>query len=101
MKNFFDKLGKFMAIVILIVWVVLLANAIFSFIPETAVGFLNVLNSIRLYGGLILVGVVGLEAVSGRGFIVKLIVVALIAIVIIATFFPSVYNQLIAYLPAA
>lgn len=69
-EKFFDIIGEILAVVLVLVYVVLILNANFSFIPEGV--FLNILEILRTYGSLILVGVVGLEAMSKRNLVFQI-----------------------------
>ena len=97
MEKFWDILGEILAVIMVLVYVVLIINANFQFIPEGA--FLNILNIIRTYGSLLLVGVVGLEAISKRNLIFQIIFLALMAIIVVFLFFPDTYANLILLIP--
>ena len=86
-EKFFDIIGEILAVVMVLVY----AN--FEFIPEGT--FMNVLEIMRTYGSLLLVGVVGLEAMSKRNFIFQIIFLALLALIVIFLFFPGTYENLI------
>ena len=90
-EKFFDIIGEILAVVLVLVYVVLILNANFSFIPEGV--FLNILEILRTYGSLILVGVVGLEAMSKRNLVFQII--ALLALIVVFLFFPGTYENLI------
>lgn len=90
-EKFFDIIGEILAVVL--VYVVLILNANFSFIPEGV--FLNILEILRTYGSLILVGVVGLEAMSKRNLVFQIIFIALLALIVVFLFFPGTYENLI------
>ena len=57
--------------------------------------FLNILEILRTYGSLILVGVVGLEAMSKRNLVFQIIFIALLALIVVFLFFPGTYENLI------
>ena len=92
-EKFFDIIGEILAVVLVLVYVVLILNANFSFIPEGV--FLNILEILRTYGSLILVGVVGLEAMSKRNLVFQIIFIALLALIVVFLFFPGTYETLI------
>ena len=92
LEKLFDILGEILAVVMVLVYALLIINANFSFLP-TAV--LNVFEVIRTYGSLVLIGVVGLEAMSKRNFIFQIIFLALCALIVIFLFFPDTYANLI------
>ena len=92
-EKFFDIIGEILAVVLVLVYVVLILNANFSFIPEGV--FLNILEILRTYGSLILVGVVGLEVMSKRNLVFQIIFIALLALIVVFLFFPGTYENLI------
>ena len=92
-EKFFDIIGEILAVVLVLVYVVLILNANFSFIPEGV--FINILEILRTYGSLILVGVVGLEAMSKRNLVFQIIFIALLALIVVFLFFPGTYENLI------
>ena len=92
-EKFFDIIGEILAVVLVLVYVVLILNANFSFIPEGV--FLNILEILRTYGSLILVGVVGLEAMSKRNLVFQIIFITLLALIVVFLFFPGTYENLI------
>ena len=92
-EKFFDLIGEILAVVLVLGYVVLILNANFSFIPEGV--FLNILEILRTYGSLILVGVVGLEAMSKRNLVFQIIFIALLALIVVFLFFPGTYENLI------
>ena len=92
-EKFFDIIGEILAVVLVLVYVVLILNANFSFIPEGV--FLNILEILRTYGSLILVGVVGLEAMCKRNLVFQIIFIALLALIVVFLFFPGTYENLI------
>ena len=92
-EKFFDIIGEILAVVMVLVYALLILNANFEFIPEGT--FMNVLEIMRTYGSLRLVGVVGLEAMSKRNFIFQIIFLALLALIVIFLFFPGTYENLI------
>ncbi len=91
-EKFFDILGEILAVVLVIVFALLIINANFPFLPDS---ILNVFEVIRTYGSLVLIGVVGLEAMSKRNFIFQIIFLALCALIVIFLFFPDTYANLI------
>ena len=72
LEKLFDIIGEILAVVLVITWAVLILNANFGFLDEVPVLY-NILSVIRNYGGLVLIAVVGLEAISKRNIIFKII----------------------------
>ena len=93
LEKVFDVLGEILAVLLVIVYIVSLANAQWGFISNATV--LNILAIMRTYGSLLLVAVVGMEAMSKRNFIFRIIFYACIAIIVIFMFFPNTYQNLI------
>ncbi|MBR1968074.1 MAG: hypothetical protein IKA11_01610 [Clostridia bacterium] len=92
LKKLWDVLGGILAIVLVVTYALLILNANFAFISGD---FLKTLDIIRTYGSLALIGIVGLEAVSRRCLIIKIIYLLLCAIIVIFLFFPDTYQNLI------
>ena len=92
MEKVFDILGEILAVLLVVVFALLIVNATFEFLPD---GVLNVFEVIRNYGSLVLIAVVGLEAMSKRNFIFHIIFLALLALIVVFLFFPGTYDNLI------
>lgn len=99
MKRFWDVIGEILAVVYVVVFAFLIINANFTLVDNADV--LTVLNSIREWGALAIVAVVGFEAIARRNFIFKLIFIILIALIVIFLFFPGTYENLIGAFKAA
>lgn len=96
LEPIFDILGEILALLMVVVYIVSLANAQWNFIDNKTV--LNVLAILRTYGSILLVAVVGMEAVSKRSIIIRWIFYACVAIIVIFLFFPATYQNLIGML---
>ena len=92
-EKFWDLLGEILALVLLVVYAVLILDANFHFLPSGKL--MEVLQILRTYGSFALVGVVGFEAITKRGFIFKLIFLLMVALVVVFMFFPQTYDSLI------
>ena len=92
-KNFWDLLGEILAVALILVYAILIINANFTFIPEGTI--LGILELIRTYGSIALIGVVGFEALAERNFIIKIIFFLLIALIVVFMFFPGTYSNLL------
>lgn len=88
-----DILGEILAVVLVVTYALLIINANFQFIHNQTI--LMILDILRTYGSLALVGIVGLEAMSKRNYILQLIFLVLCAIIVIFLFFPDTYTNLI------
>lgn len=93
MEKVWDIIGEILAVVMVLVYALLIINAKFQFIPEGT--FMNILEIIRTYGSILLVAVVGLEAMSKRNVIFQIIFIALLALIVVFLFFPETYQNLI------
>lgn len=93
LEPLFDILGEILAVVMVIVYIIALANAQCLFIKNDTI--LNILNIMLTYGSLLLVAVVGLEAISKRNLIIRIIFYVCLAIIVIFLFCPSTYQNLI------
>ncbi len=93
LEPLFDILGEILAVVMVIVYIIALANAQWLFIKNDTI--LNILNIMLTYGSLLLVAVVGLEAISKRNLIIRIIFYVCLAIIVIFLFCPSTYQNLI------
>ncbi len=96
LEPLFDLIGEILAVLMVGVYIVSLANAQFDFITNTSV--LNILAILRTYGSILLVGVVGMEAMSKRSFILRIVFYACLAIIVVFLFFPDTYTQMIGYI---
>ncbi len=92
-EKLFDILGEILAVVLVLVYAVLIIDSNFDFIPDGT--FLNILQILRTYGSLALVGIVGLEAMSKRNLLFQIIFLALIALIVVFLFFPGTYESFI------
>ena len=93
MEKVWDIIGEILAVVMVLVYALLIINANFSFIPEGT--FMNILEILRTYGSLLLVAVVGLEAISKRNIVFQIIFLALLALIVVFMFVPGTYENLI------
>ncbi|HJB92858.1 MAG TPA: hypothetical protein H9708_02780 [Candidatus Borkfalkia stercoripullorum] len=98
LEKVFDIIGEILAVLLILVFFVDMLNVQFGFI--TAEGALKFFFYAKQWGALLLVGVVGLEAMSKRNFVLQIIFLAILAFIIICMFFPSTYDKLIGMIPA-
>lgn len=91
-EKIFDILGEILAVLTVALYAVLIINANWSFIP--AGRFFDILLVIKDYAALIVVAIVGFEAMVKRNFVFKLIYIILLAIVIIFMFSPVTWTNL-------
>lgn len=92
LEKLFDVLGEILAFVTIVVWVLVIINQNFNFLPSTIADILSVSKSWLL---LALVGVVGFEATIKRNILIRLVFYILLAILIIFHCFPGTYDYLV------
>ncbi len=90
----FDILGKIVAIVWILVFILLLTNAKWGYMNGIP-WLLNIFNIIKTYGALLLVAIVGFEAVAKRNIVFKILYLLCLAIIVVFMFFPETYANLI------
>lgn len=92
LEKVFDIIGEILAVVLVLVFALLIINANFNFLPDLA---LKIFTVIKEYGALLLIGVVGFEAMCKRNIIFRIIFLLLIALIVIFLFFPDTYANFI------
>ncbi len=92
MKKLLDWVSGVAAFLTVVVYVLLMVNGNWSFLPETVY---NILVVIQVWAPLVVVALAGLEFVSNKPFIVKLIFYVMVAAVVIFMFFPATWNNFV------
>lgn len=99
-----DAVGEVLAFFTVALWVFMFFQYTFNFIPDTAmVGswpVTGMLEYIKIWATLLVLGLKGFEFALKRGFITFLIYAALIAACVIFMFIPNVWQSLFGALPA-
>lgn len=93
-KQILDGIGMLAAAVTIITYLLLCINAAWPFIEANSM-FMNVLLVIRTYAPLVVVGIVGLEFVSTKSLLIRIIFYVAIALVVIFMFFPNTWSQFV------
>ena len=93
-KKFLDILGMGAAIVTVIAYLMLVINAQWPFLQD-AVWLYNILVVIQTYAPLVVVAIVGLEFVSKRSLLIRVIYYAAVALIVISMFFPATWQHLV------
>lgn len=93
-KKFLDSLGMGAAIITVIAYLLLVINAQWPFL-DNVVWLYNILVVIRTYAPLVVVAIVGLEFVSKRSLLVRVVYYAAVALIVISMFFPATWQQLV------
>ncbi|MBO5046709.1 MAG: hypothetical protein J6C93_07570 [Clostridia bacterium] len=91
LEKVFDILGEILAVLLVIVYALWILNLNFNFLPN---GVVFAVSLIKEYGLLLLVVVVGLEAMSKRNLIFRIIFYLMIALIVVFLFFPDTYASL-------
>lgn len=91
-KKFLNWIGGVAAFLTVAVYVVLIIHAKWAFLPEQV---LNILAIVKVWAPLIVVGIVGLEFVQDKSFILKLLFLILCAVVVLSMFFPSTWEDIV------
>ena len=90
----FDIIGEILAVLLVLVFALLIINANFNFLDKVPWLF-KALTVVKEYGGLLLIAIVGIEAMVKRNIFFLIIFLALLALVIIFLFFPGTYQNFI------
>lgn len=92
MKSLLDVLGGIAAFLTVAVYLVLIIHGNWAFLPESVY---NVLVVVRAWAPLVVVAITGLEFVSTKGFVLKLIFIIAMVAVVIFMFFPGTWDQFV------
>lgn len=90
-KQVFSAIGCLAAALTIVVYLVLCIHSAWPFINEASFIY-NVLIVVRTWAPLVVVGITGLEFVSNKGLLIRVIFYVAIALVVIFMFFPSTWD---------
>ena len=90
-KQVLSAIGCVAAAVTIIAYLLLSINSAWPFIDPTSFIY-NVLLVVRTWAPLVVVGITGLEFVSDKGLLFRIVFYAAIALVVIFMFFPSTWT---------
>ena len=93
-KQVFSAIGCLAAALTIVVYLLLCINSAWPFIDGTSFIY-NVLVIIRTWAPLVVVGITGLEFVSNKGLIVRIVFYVAIALVVVFMFFPSTWSDFV------
>ena len=93
-RQVLDVIGMLAAVVTIIAYVVLCIDAQWNFIDDGTF-VMNVLKVIQTYAPLVVVGIVGLEFVSTKGLITRIVFYVAIALVVVCMFFPGTWENFV------
>lgn len=86
--NFWDALGKIVALLLTLIYALFVSNAYFGYLPTS--GFIpKAISYSMLYGPMILIIISCMDALKNRSLILKIIFLAIWAVIFIFSFFPS------------
>lgn len=93
LSDILGLLAETIAFFTIILYLVLVINANWAFIP--AGSLLNILNALKIYAPMALLLVVGLQVTSKQAFTLRIIFYLAIAVIIIFQFFPGTWANFI------
>ncbi len=93
MEKIWDTLGEILAVILVVAYAVLILNATLQFITNETVLF--ILDILRNYGTLALIGVVGMEAMCKRCLALKIVFFVFCSVIVVFLFFPATYDNFI------
>ena len=93
MQKLFDIIGKIIALVWLVNFVLWVTNANWGYLNNID-ALVAIVNLIKEWGALLLVAVVGFEAVAKRKLFIKIIFLVVLAACVVFMFFPGVTDQI-------
>lgn len=93
MSDLLGLLAETIAFFTIILYLVLVINANWSFIP--AGSLFNILNALRIYAPLALLLVVGLQLTAKQPFALRIIFYVTIAIIVVFQFFPATWENFV------
>ncbi len=93
-KQILDVIGMLAAVLTIIAYVVLCIDSQWSFIDNGTFVY-GILKVIQTYAPLVVVGLVGLEFVSTKSLLVKIVFYVAIALVVVCMFFPGTWSNFV------
>ena len=96
-KQIFDVISGIAAVVTVLVYLLLCINAVWEFIPAGSFIY-NLLIGIKVWAPLIVVALVGIEFFADKHIAIRIIFYAVLAVVIIFNFVPSVWEKFIGFI---
>lgn len=93
-KQILDVIGMIAAVLTIIAYVVLCIDSQWSFIDNGTFVY-SILKVVQTYAPLVVVGIVGLEFVSTKSLLVKIVFYVAIALVVVCMFFPGTWSNFV------
>ncbi|MCM1289786.1 MAG: hypothetical protein NC132_05780 [Corallococcus sp.] len=93
LQRFFDILGKIVALVWLVNFVLWVTNAQWGYMNSVE-WLVKIVQGIKDWGALLLVAIVGCEAVARRNIVFKILFLIVLAFCVVFMFFPNVSDKI-------
>lgn len=93
-KQVLSCIGSLAAALTIVVYLVLCINSTWEFIDSTSFVY-SVLVIVRTWAPLIVVGITGLEFVSNKNLLIRLVFYIAIALVVVFMFFPDTWTNFV------
>lgn len=93
-KQILDVIGMIAAVLTIVAYVVLCIDSQWSFIDNGTFVY-SILKVVQTYAPLVVVGIVGLEFVSTKSLLVKIVFYVAIALVVVCMFFPGTWSNFV------
>lgn len=90
-KHMWDNFGKFLAVIITLVYVIFIANNIFNFIPLGSI-WLEIIVYAVYYGPLSLVLIVTFEAVADKNTLIRILFILVWVAIILFSVSPTLWG---------
>ena len=98
LSSVFDIIGEILAVLYVLLFALLLIDAQWPFLSNVE-GLKEIFQTIMIYGGFVIAGIVGIEAMIKHNLIFILVFAVILAVCVIFLFFPDTYTNLLGFLP--
>ena len=93
-KQILSCIGNIAAAITIVTYLILCINSTWSFIDSSSFIY-NVLAVIKTWAPLVVVGITGLEFVSTKSLVIRLVFYIAIALVVVFMFFPATWSNFV------
>ena len=93
-KQILSCIGNIAAAITIVTYLILCINSTWIFIDKASFIY-NVLVTISRWAPLVVVGITGLEFVSNKGLVIRLVFYIAIALVVVFMFFPATWSNFV------
>ena len=93
-KQILSAIGSIAAVLTLAVYLAFAIHSAWPFLDEAA-SYFNVLLIVKVWAPFVVVGIACLEFVSNKSWLVRIVIYAAIALVVIFMFFPGTWDQFV------